>query len=132
MVTMLQSTNRETKESLRVFKDSGNFISFFPQADDYNANDNLLDTTKNLDCHEYEMVLSGAKRISVKHSLGNAIRITRPIVILDEGHRAYSDLARNTICGLNPKFILELSATPNTERHLSNILLSVSGVKLKE
>ena len=132
MVIMLQSTNRETKESLRVFKDSGHFISLFPRADDYNANNNLLSTTKNLDYHEYEMVSSGVKRISVKHSLGNAIRIVRPIVILDEGHRAYSDLARNTICGLNPKFILELSATPNTRRHLSNILLSVSGVKLKE
>ncbi len=132
MVMMLQSTNRETQESLRVFKDSGNFISLFPRSDDYDANNNLLNSTKNLDCHEYEMEVSGAKRISVKHSLGNAIRITRPIVILDEGHRAYSDLARNTICGLNPRFILELSATPNMRKHLSNILVSVSGIKLKE
>ena len=132
MIIMLQSANRETKESLRVFKDSGRFISFFPEPSDYKANNELLDTVKNLDVHEDGTVLGGVRRVSVKHSLGNAMRISRPIVVLDEGHRAYSDLARKTICGLNPKFILELSATPNMKEHLSNVLVSVSGVKLKE
>ena len=132
MIIMLQSANRETKESLRVFKDSGRFISFFPEPSDYKANNELFDTFKNLDVHEDGAALGGARRVSVKHSLGNAMRISRPIVVLDEGHRAYSDLARKTICGLNPKFILELSATPNMKEHLSNVLVSVSGVKLKE
>ena len=132
MVIMLQSTNRETKESLRVFKDSGRFISLFPQPDNHKANSDLLNLTKNLDFYEDKSALGGVKHISVKHSLGNAMRIVHPIVILDEGHRAYSDLARETICGLNPKFILELSATPNMKKPLSNILVSVSGVKLKE
>ena len=132
MVIMLQSTNRETKESLRVFKDSGRFTALFPQPDDYKANNDLLDMTKNLDVYEDKSKLGGVKHIAVKHSLGNAMRVVKPVVILDEGHRAYSDLARKTICGLNPRFILELSATPNMRGHLSNILVSVSGVKLKE
>ena len=132
MVIMLQSTNRETKESLRVFKDSGRFTALFPQPDDYKANNDLLDTTKNLDIYEDKSKLGGVKHIAVKHSLGNAMRVVKPVVILDEGHRAYSDLARKTICGLNPRFILELSATPNMKGNLSNILVSVSGVKLKE
>ena len=132
MTLMLQSANRETKESLRVFKDSGRFINFFPQPDDYEANENLLEKVSNLDVYTDNHVLGGLKGVSVKQSLGNALRILRPIVILDEGHRAYSDLARKTVCGLNPRFILELSATPNMKNHLSNVLVSVSGVKLKE
>ena len=132
MVLMLQSANRETKESLRVFKDSGRFINFFPQAHDYESNNKLTDKITNLDVYEDSYALGGHKGISIKQSLGNAIRIIRPVVVLDEGHRAYSDLARKTVCGLNPRFILELSATPNMKAHLSNVLVSVSGIKLKE
>ena len=132
MIIMLQSTNRQTNESLRVFKDSGNFIAFFPQPDDYERNDKLLNSIHNLDCYEGEGVLGGTQQRTIKHSLGNAIRRARPLVILDEGHRAYSDLARKTLRGLNPQFILELSATPNMKKHLSNVLVSISGLKLKE
>ena len=132
MLLMLPSANRETKESLRMFKDSGRFISFFPQPDNYQANEELLSQISNLDIHKNNKSLGGVKNASVKHSLGNAIRIARPIVVLDEGHKAYSDLARKTLSDLNPKFILELSATPNMKEHLSNVLVSVSGVKLKE
>ena len=132
MLLMLPSANRETKESLRMFKDSGRFISFFPQPENYQANEKLLSQINNLDIYRNNKSLGGVKGISVKHSLGNAIRIARPIVVLDEGHKAYSDLARKTLSDLNPKFILELSATPNMKEHLSNVLVSVSGVKLKE
>ena len=133
MLIMLQSANRETKESLRVFKDSGLFIDFFPQPNDHVGNKKLLSLVRNLDIYKDDYPLGGSEGVVIKHSLGNAIRVARPIIILDEGHRAYSDLARNTICDLNPKFILELSATPNmTKGHLSNVLVSVPGVKLKE
>ena len=132
MLLMLPSANRETKESLRMFKDSGKFISFFPQPENYQANEEILSQISNLDIYKNNKSLGGVKGVSVKHSLGNAIRIARPIVVLDEGHKAYSDLARKTLSDLNPKFILELSATPNMKEHLSNVLVSVSGVKLKE
>ena len=128
----LQSANRETKESLKVFKDSGKFVNFFPSTKDYQANKRLLSQVENLDTYKSDSILSKSKSLLVKQSLGNAIRIARPIVILDEGHRAYSDLARNTLSGLNPRFILELSATPNMKEHKSNVLTTVSGTKLKQ
>ena len=53
------------------------------------------------------------------------------MVVIDEGHRAYTDLARDSLLGLNPSFVLELTATPNTHGHRSNVLVSVSGVALK-
>lgn len=132
MILMLPSANRETKESLKMFKDSGHFISFFPEPENYSANEKLLSQISNLDKYENQHKLGGSKGFSVKHSLGNAIKIARPIVVMDEGHKAYSELARKTLAGLNPQFILELSATPNMKEHLSNVLVSVSGVKLKE
>ena len=132
MLLMLPSANRATKESLRMFKDSGRFISFFPDSENYQANEKLLSQIGNLDKYNGKNALGGVKGISVKHSLGNAIRIARPIVVMDEGHKAYSELARKTLSELNPKFMLELSATPNMKEHLSNVLVSVSGVKLKE
>lgn len=66
-------------------------------------------------------------------SLGNVLRLLRPVIILDEGHKAYSDTARNTIDGFNPRFLLELSATPNSNgKHSSNVLVSVPGTALKD
>jgi type III restriction enzyme len=61
--------------------------------------------------------------------LGNVLKLIRPIVIMDEGHKAASDLALETLNGFNPSFILELSATPKNN---SNILISVRGEELKK
>ena len=52
------------------------------------------------------------------------------MIVLDEGHRAYSETARKTLAGFNPRFLLELSATP--DRKLSNILVNVPGNALKD
>ena len=128
MLLMLPSANRETKESLRMFKDSGRFISFFPSVENSRANKEMLSQIPNLDKYK----LKTLNRFFVKNSLGNAIRIAQPIIVMDEGHKAYSELARKTLSDLNPRFILELSATPNMKEHLSNVLVSVSGIKLKE
>ena len=133
MTLMLQSANRETKESLRIFQDSGKFIDFFPEPGNCQANYKLLSEIKNLDFNgDLSRKIGGAPDISIKQSLGNAVRIARPIVVMDEGHRAYSELARDTVSKLNPRFILELSATPNMKERKSNVLVNVSGVKLKE
>ena len=48
----------------------------------------------------------------VKTSLANLVRLCEPAVILDEGHKATSALARKTIEGFNPAIVVELSATP--------------------
>lgn len=132
MLLMLQSSARKSKETLRMFRDSGNFTSFFPEVDDMLANQKLADAVPNLDVNNLADGTAWAGT-SLKHSLGNALRLTRPIVVMDEGHKAYSKTARETLDGFNPRFILELSATPNTgPDRQSNILVDVSGRELKE
>ncbi len=137
MVLMLPSAARKSKETLRMFRDSGKFTSFFPIEDDSNANRKLLDQVPNLEINDLadmgyqDGVVPGT--ISLKQSLGNTLRLLRPVIVIDEGHKAYSDTARNTLAEFNPRFILELSATPNPNgKHQSNVLVNVSGTALKD
>ncbi len=137
MLLMLPSASRQTKETLRMFRDSGRFTSFFPPEDDPDANKVLWDEVKNLDTNDIADLgyAEGIKPglYSLKQSLGNVLRLVRPIVVMDEGHKAYSATARETIEGFNPRFLLELSATPNAGgKHSSNVLVSVSGSALKD
>lgn len=135
MLLMLPSAARQSKDTLRMFRDSGRFTDFFPELDDPVANSDLLEQVRNLDCNDLADLPEGVQSgmLSIKHSLGNVLRLVRPIVIIDEGHKAYSDTARDTLCGFNPCFIVELSATPNTAgKHQSNVLISVAGQELKD
>lgn len=137
MLLMLPSAARKSKETLRLFRDSGRFASFFPPEDDGEANAKLLEAVGNLDQNDLadmgfaEGIVPAS--VSIRQSLGNVLRLVRPVIVIDEGHRAYSDTARDTLTGFNPRFILELSATPNTNnRHQSNVLVSVPGADLKD
>ena len=134
MLLMLQSAGRQSKETLRIFKDSGKFPYFFPEMDDYHANQKLLEVCPNLDTHNFEdsSLSGGLKKILLKHSLGNVLKLTQPLVVIDEGHRAYTETAKNALLDFNPRFILELSATPNKKEHKSNVLVSISGELLKK
>ena len=63
-----------------------------------------------------------------------------PSLVLDEGHRAISDLAFRTLYGFNPCFVLELTATPQDvqprggknprEGRYANVLVEVTGREL--
>lgn len=137
MLLMLPSAARQSKETLRMFRDSGRFVSFFPVEDDSEANNELLNLVPNLDQNDLadmgwaDGIVPGSR--SIKQSLGNVLRLVRPVIIIDEGHKAYSETARDTLCGFNPCFIMELSATPNTNgQHQSNVLVNVPGSDLKE
>ena len=137
MLLMLPSASRQSKDTLRMFRDSGRFTSFFPPEDDSDKNRALLNAVPNLDINDLadlgymDGVIPGS--LSIKQSLGNVLRLVRPVVIIDEGHKAYSDTARATLCGFNPRFIVELSATPNTGgKHQSNVLVNVPGGDLKD
>jgi hypothetical protein len=48
----------------------------------------------------------------LKTSVGNLVRLCRPPVIVDEGHKATSAQAQSTIEGFNASVVVELSATP--------------------
>lgn len=65
----------------------------------------------------------------VKNSFANLLHIHEPIVIVDEAHKAVTDLNREIMNRLNPSCILEFTATPNEKE--SNVLYRVSAVELK-
>ena len=124
MLLMLPSANRKVKEVLRVFKDNGGFTEFFPPEDDYKGNQELLSRIPNLDCFGKEEDFWGK---TVKTSLGNTLKILKPVVIIDEGHKTYSASAQKTIRDFNPSIIFELSATPPKP---SSLIVDIGGQEL--
>ena len=143
MVLMLQSASRQSKETLRFFRDRGNIHGFFPREDDIEAHWGLLECVPNLDVYAPFGISSEEARATkgsiIKESLGNVMRLVRPVVVMDEGHHAYTETALATLDGFNPVFLLELSATPRGKavdksgRTLgSNILVDVRGIDLDE
>ncbi len=132
MLIMLQagSVKKESQAARLMFRDSGRYPSFFPEVDDATANGALLREHPDLELNHGEAL--HAATLSVRQSLANVLRLTRPLVVIDEGHKAYSPTALNFIAAHNPRFILELSATPNPREHVSNVLVSVTGTALKD
>ena len=130
MLLMLPATNRQRgREFLRMFRDSGRYPSFFPDIDNIFGNTEMLNEYPDLECH--------TERGLIKQSLFNVFKILRPIVVLDEAHKAYG--ARNqaaneefakSINRLDPRMVIELSATPN--RGISNLLVDIGGPDLKK
>jgi type III restriction enzyme len=132
MLLMLQSANRETKETLRLFRDRGNVHGFFPAPDDITAHFELLGRVPNLSCYGVRDNMG-----AIAHeSLGNVLRLLRPLVVMDEGHKAYTTNAMNTLFDFNPCFLLELSATPkdrdkDAPPRYANWLVDVRGAELQ-
>jgi len=124
LLLMLPSASRENRDVLRMFRDSGHFAEFFPPEDHVQEQRRLLQQIPNLDTFEKEDGFWGKQ---IKTSLGNTLRLLNPILILDEGHKAYSTTAQNTLCGFNPSIIVELSATPLSQ---SNVLVEITGIEL--
>jgi type III restriction enzyme len=109
MLLMLPSANRQNKEALKMFRDAAGFEEFFPPEDQPAKHEALLQTIPNLDVFQGEDGLFG---LQIKTSLGNTLRVLKPVVIIDEGQKAYSAHAQETIRGFNPRIVVELSATP--------------------
>lgn len=139
MLLMLQSAARQSKETLRFFRDRGNVHGFFPREDDLEAHWRLLGEIPNLSAYApdggLEELSARNKGSVVKDSLGNVMRLLRPMVVIDEGHHSYTDTALKTIDGFNPSFVLELSATPRVAKrpgeHGANILVDIRGTDLE-
>jgi len=139
MVLMLQSAARQSKETLRFFRDRGNVLGFLPREDDIEAHWELLRAVPNLDAYgnpwQSAQEARAQKGSIVKSSLGNVMRLLRPMVVIDEGQHAYSDNALSTLDGFNPCFMLELSATPrvaSAKGRGSNILVDARGTDQDE
>ncbi|MDE3021392.1 MAG: DEAD/DEAH box helicase family protein [Pseudomonadota bacterium] len=139
MLLMLQSSNRDNKDTLKMFQDRGDVQGFFPPEGDMELHKVAMELTPNLDAYGKAGEV-GAFWPIVKDSLGNALRLIRPVVVMDEGHRAVSELAFSTLYGFNPCFVLELSATPKDvaatggksprPARYANVLIEVKGIDL--
>jgi len=126
LFVMIQSISRTNgKEALKVFQDSGGYESFFPADNRYDLHEQLLKQVPNLDF----ISPLGTEQPLIMTSLGNAIRISKPFIIIDEIHKVFSENARKTIDSLNPEFVLGFSATPKAEM---NVLVTITGLELKE
>ncbi len=124
LFVMIQSVSRtKGKEGLKVFQDSGGYEGFFPADNRYDLHEKIIEQYPNVDYFDY----MGQK--SVKSSLGNAIRVSKPLIIIDEIHKVFTPTAKVTINNLNPEMIIGFSATPKTGM---NIISKVSGLELKE
>jgi type III restriction enzyme len=124
ILLMLPSANRLNKEVLRIFKDNGGFTDFFPPEDDLRGNEELLAKFTNLDYFGEDKGFFGK---IAKTSMGNTLKMLKPIIIIDEGHKAHSQSARKTLRDFNPSILVELSATPPKQ---SNVLVEISGQEL--
>ena len=126
MLLMLPAANRHrNREFLRMFRDSGRYPTLFPDSDDVRRNDELLERCPDLETGDGGMA---------RHSLFNAMKMLRPVVVLDEAHKAYGGAGADEFVAavnrLDPRLVIELSATPSPR--VSNLLVDVSGVDLKK
>ena len=129
MLLSLSAANRKrNREFLRINKDSGRYPTFFPDSDDALGDGRLFS-----ECPDLERASEDGP---VKHSLLNVLKMLRPVVVLDEAHKAYgaSNAEANhefalSISRFSPRIVMELSATPN--RGISNLLVDISGPELK-
>ncbi|MDD5089993.1 MAG: DEAD/DEAH box helicase family protein, partial [Candidatus Wallbacteria bacterium] len=126
LFVMIQSIARTNgKEALKVFQDSGGYESFFPADNRNDLHAELLKRFPNLD----SIAPLNSIFPLIKTSLGNAMRVSSPLIIIDEIHKVFSEMARKTIDNLNPEMVLGLSATPKAEM---NVLVSITGLELKD
>ena len=129
MLLSLPAANRNrNREFLKMFRDSGRYPTFFPDSDDPLGDGKLLKDFPDLE--------RASENGPVKHSLFNVIKMLRPVVVLDEAHKAYGaanpeanqEFVR-VVNRLDPSMVIELSATPN--RNISNLLVDIEGIDLK-
>lgn len=128
MLLMLPAANRQkSKDFLRMFRNSGKYPGFFPEAG------NALEEGQ-FQLQHPDLEREGIDNI-VKQSLFNVFKLCRPIVILDEAHKAYGKKLENSqqyaraISRMDPSIVVELSATPN--HHISNVLVNIQGAALQ-
>ena len=142
MLLMLPAANRNrNKEFLKIFRDTGGYATFFPIEDDVREHKALSEMYPDLETAVIDQPVQPRLAVNpadslIKQSLFNVLKLLRPVVILDEAHKAYgSRTAENnhefvkSVNRLNPRFVLELSATPKLG--ISNILVNVSGADLQ-
>lgn len=113
IVATRQAFQVEDEENRKVYESSGALMHHFDGLDAAQRADLLNDGE------------------TTPYSLANVLRLRRPFVIVDEAHNSRTELAFDTLAKFNPSGVMELTATPDTERTPSNVLHSVSAAELK-
>lgn len=143
MLLMLPAVNRNRNpEFLKIFRDTGGYATFFPIEDDLREHKALSEKYPDLETAVVDQPVQPRLAVNpadslIKQSLFNVLKLLRPVVILDEAHKAYGSRSTENnqefvaiVNKLNPRFVLELSATPKLG--ISNILVNVSGTDLQK
>lgn len=92
----------------------------------YQENGSLLNHFDNLEEKDF---LEKEGHNTIINSLANVVRLSNPLIVIDEGHKTKTKLSIEFLKDLNPSFIVEYTATPRPE---SNILVEIHSSELKE
>lgn len=92
----------------------------------YQENGALLSHFENLEEKDF---LEKDEHNTTINSLANVIRLSNPLIVIDEGHKTKTRLSIEFIKDLNPSFIIEYTATPRPE---SNVLVEIHSSELKD
>ena len=127
LLSLPAANNYRNREFLRMFRGAGKYRSFFSDGNEILGDAELLQKYPDLD-------RAGADG-PVIQSLFNAFKMLRPVVVLDEAHKAYGQRKKEdkeefarAVSRLDPRLVLELSATPN--EGISNLLVDIPGPAL--
>lgn len=91
----------------------------------YQENGALLEHSQNIGEPDF---LEKDSEETIINSLANVVRLSSPLIVVDEGHKTHSPLSIVFLKELNPSFIIEYTATP---RSGSNILVNIHSSELK-
>jgi type III restriction enzyme len=92
----------------------------------YQENGALLSHFENLEEKDF---LEKDEHNTTINSLANVIKLSNPLIVIDEGHKTKTKLSIEFMKDLNPSFIIEYTATPRPE---SNVLVEIHSSELKE
>ena len=114
IVATAQSFAREETKDLKVYASSGALMQHFDNLPPAQRENLLRNDDGTIPC-----------------SLANVLRMRRPFLVIDEAHNARTEIRFNTLERFNPSGVMELTATPDTEKQPSNVLHSVGAAELK-
>ena len=136
LFVMLQSMARANKENLKIFRDDGRFVnSIFPLDDEYAKHKELLEEMPFLD----NFSPANSLQPQVKTSLGNLIRLSKPLILIDEYHKFFTKIGIELLASLNPAMVIGYTATPtnialsksNSFEAKNNVLVKITGKDLR-
>jgi type III restriction enzyme len=114
IVSTVQAFRRDRTDGLKVYQSSGALMQHF---------DSLAPAQRD--------ILLRDEDGTAPYSLANVLRLRRPFLIVDEAHNARTEISFATFERFNPSGVMELTATPDTEKVPSNVLHSVGAAELK-